>query len=249
MKIATSTVSYEGYGDSAAFESQFAAFKEALEKAKREGVQLLCLPGGYFWVKSDAEFKNAQNRVVQEARRTGIAIAVGIDYSQTEKSKKEKTRSPSSESLVRTKALPSFAVAWSPRQHKKSWRQRSVNSKDQRLVSEQDCKKPQVLRVSGRPIEILTCGELFNECIRDSIIARHPSAVVGLSHIGKGFRANRSLQSLARKGMYTFCCTHANLKGAMKRAFAPGGRKISTRRIDFLTTGEPRIEMKSWAVI
>jgi hypothetical protein len=247
MRIATTTVSYEGYGDSAAFESLFAAFKEALENAKGERVQVLCLPGGYFWVKSKAEFKRAQSRIVEEARRARIAVAVGMDYSQRKKSKK-KTRSPDTEYLVHTQTLPSFALAWSPRQYRQIWRQRSVNSQDQRLVHEENCRRPQTLRVSGRKIEILTCGELFNKCIRESIIERHPRAVVDLSHIGKGFRADRSLKLLASKGMYALCCTHADMKGAMKRAFAPGGRKISTRQTDAVTTNEPRIEMKTWQI-
>jgi hypothetical protein len=242
MKIATSTVSCEGFGDSAAFESRFAAFKEALEKAKGEGVQLLCLPGGYFCAKPGAEFKKAKNRIVQEAKRTGIAVAVGIDYPQGKRKKFKKNKTPRS-------MRPSFAVTWNPQQRERSWRQRSMNSEDQWCVSEEDCRRPQTLTVSGRRIEILACGELFNERIRKSIIERHPRAVVDLSHRGQGLRADPSLKLLARQRMYTFCCTHANIKGAMKRAFAPGGHKKSTRKTDSLTTGKPRIEMKMWSQI
>jgi hypothetical protein len=247
MKIAITTVSKDGFGDSTAFESRFERFKEALEQVRGEGVQLLCLPGGYFCVKSEAELKEAKSRIVQEAKRAGIAVAVGIDCSQEKNSNKKQTTSPDTEHLVRTQTLPSFVATWSPK-HEHIWRQRSVNSKDQWCVPEKVCKRPQTLHVSGKKIEILACGELFNERIRNSIVAGHPSAVVDLSHDGKGFRADHSLRLLAHKGMYTFCCTHANMKGAIKRGFAPNEDKISTSKTDFVIAGEPRIEMKVWEI-
>ena len=239
MKIATTTVSREGFGDSAAFESRFAAYLEALEKAKANGHQLLCLPGGYFCVGSEAEVEAAKSRIVQEAKRTGIAVAVGIDYPPT---------NPDTDYLVQTRALTSFAVTWSPEQDEPSWRQRSTNSKNQKFPSGEICAQPQTLLVAGKEIEILSCGELFNERIRNSVIARHPDAVVDLSHNGKGFRAERSLKLLAENDMYSFCSTHATKKGAKKRGFAPGAHKLSTRETDCVTTGVPRIEIKGWEI-
>ena len=238
MRIAITTVSKEGI----TLDSRFAAFKEALKTAKSEEVQLLCLPGGYFCAKSEAQVKKTESRVVQEAKRAGVAVAVGIDRSQRETPKKQKASRSSSQ-------YQSFAVAWSPRQHKpERWPQRSSNTTNQWSVSDEDCKRPQTLPVAGEGIEVLACGELFNERIRNSVIARHPYAVVDLSHDGKGFRADRSLMLLAENGMYAFCSTHADMKSAMKRGFAPGGRKISTRETDSIITGEPRIEMKIWEV-
>jgi hypothetical protein len=181
MKIAITTVSKEGFGDSAAFESRFVRFKKALEQAKAEGVQLLCLPGGYFCVNSETKLGEAESLIVQEAKRAGVAVALGIDYSQEKEFRTKKKVSPDTEHLVRTQALPSFVVTWTPEQDKQSWRQRSVNSTDQWCVSEEDCKRPQTLRVSGKEIEILSCGELFNERIRNSIVARRPIAVADLS--------------------------------------------------------------------
>jgi len=244
MKIVTTTVSKDGYRDPTAFEFRFAAFKEALELAKGEGIQLLCLPGGYFCVASDAEREKAESQIVEAAKAAGIAVAVGIDCSQQKLPNKGKATTPDTSFLVQTKALPSFAMTWSPQQEKQIWRQRSTTGRDQRLVSDEDCVRPQTLRVSGENIEILACGELFNERIRNSIIAGHPDAVVDLSHDGQGFRADHSMKLLARQGMHTFCCTHANKKGAMKRAFAPGGGKTSTPEADSVITGKPRIEMK-----
>jgi hypothetical protein len=243
MKIATTTVSKEGFGDPTAFESRFAAFKEALEKAKEQGVHLLCLPGGYFCVKSDGERKNAESRIVQAAKQARVAVAIGIDRSQGRKSKKRKF----SKSNIQ---YQSFAVAWSPRQRKlKSWPQRSSDTTDQRDVPEKDCKRSQTLSVAGKRFEVLACGELFNERIKESVIEeRKPYALVDLSHDGKGFRADHSLRLLARKGMHTFCCTHANMEGAMKRGFAPGGRKISTRKTDSVIATSPRIEIKIWEI-
>jgi hypothetical protein len=237
MKIVTTTVSKEGF----ALKSRFAAFKEALEKAKNEGVQLLCLPGGYFCVKSETEFKHAESRIVQEAKSAGIAVAVGIDRFQGAKSKKKKgTPIPYTE--------PSFVVTWSPQQRKQRWRQRSSTRKDQRFISDKDCARSQTLSVSGRKVEILACGEIFNKRIRNNIIDRHPFALIDLGHEGKGFRVDPSLKLLARNDMHTFCCTHANVKDATKRAFAPGGDKKSISATDFCTTGEPRIEMKLWKI-
>jgi hypothetical protein len=241
MKIATTSVSKDG----SAFESRFEAFKEALEWAKGKGVQLLCLPGGYFQAKSKAEMEKIERGIVQEAKCARIAVAVGIDSSQGRKSKKKnKNKAP------RPYTEPSFAVTWSPQQRKQRWRQRSSTSKDQRFPSDEVCARPQTLAVAGKEIEVLACGELFNKRIRDSIIGRQrrPEALVDLSHDGKGFRADRSMRLLSQNGMYTFCSTHANLKGAMKRAFFPGGHKRRIRKPDSITTSEPRIEIKIWKI-
>jgi hypothetical protein len=232
MRIATNTVSKEGFGDPTAFESRFAAFKEALEKAKEQGVQLLCLPGGYFCVKSDAEHKRAESRIVQAAKPTGVAVAIGIDRSQGRKSKKKK----SSKSNIQ---YQSFALAWSPRQQKpETWPQRSSDTTDQWDVPDKDCKRSQTFPVAGKRIEVLACGELFNQRIKKSVVKRKPSALVDLSHDGQGFRADHSLKLLARKGMHTFCCTHANKPSAIKKAFAPGGRRRSTGKPATLLHGD-----------
>ncbi|MGD0545525.1 MAG: hypothetical protein ABSB65_14040 [Candidatus Acidiferrales bacterium] len=232
MKIATTTVSKEGSSD-----ARFAAFKEALERAKREEARLLCLPGGYFCVRSDSERKKVESRIVQAAKQAGVAVALGIDRSKGRRTNKKKTSKSNTD-------YQSFAIAWSRLQKPETWPQRSSNTTDQWDVPEKDCNRPQTLSVAGKRIEVLACGELFNERIRNSIIDRHPDAVVDLSHDGRGFRADHSMKLLARQGMYTFCCTHANKKGAMKRAFAPGGRKTSTPEANSVITGKPRIEMK-----
>lgn len=245
MKIATSTVSRNGFGNPAYFEANLQALRKLLAEAKGKGVQLVCLPGGYFSVNSEAQLNEAANRIVAEARKEKIAVAVGIDCVDGQNANKKNKGGTDIDSLVRKEKLPSFAVAWTPQQGKiEKWRQRSTTSKNQSFAPAKSCARPQALRVAGKRIEILMCGDLFNKLIRKAVRDRQPTALVDLSHVGQGFRPDHALRSLAQEGLYAFCCTHANAKGAMKRAYAPGGTKISSRAVDVLIAGLPRIELK-----
>jgi hypothetical protein len=205
MRIATSTVSFDGYRNpaTASFEATLETLRETLDEAKHKGVQLLCLPGGYFTVKSEAQLKKAAKRIVAEARKAHIAVAVGVDCADKQSTKRKSKRQPNRDNLIRKGKLPLFAVAWSPEQSKQeTWRQRSVTSKDQWLAPAKSCSEPRTLRVAGKKIEILMCGELFNERIRDGVIRRKPTALVDLSHNGQGFRPDHALRSLAQAGLH-----------------------------------------------
>lgn len=250
MKIATSTVSREGYGDFSKFRLRWEAFKTALRDSKSKGVELLCLPGGYFGVISPAQFETVENDITREAEKERISVAVGIDCTEGHSSGRKTKARPDWDRLVKLEKLPSFAALWAPKQQV-SWRQRSVTRRDQWLAPEKACRRSQTLLISDKRIEIITCGDIFNKRIQDAILTRSPklNAVVDLSHDGKGFRADSALERLAREGKaYSFCCTHADMKGAMKRAFEPGGRKISTRATDVLIPGPPRIEIRIWSI-
>jgi hypothetical protein len=239
VRVATSTVSRHGYQKPTHFDESLRTLTDLLSVAKIGGVQLACLPAGYFCIKSESGLNEAKNRIVSEARTAQIAIAVGIDCVERQ--------STDIDTLVRTQSLPSFGLAWCPEEDKiNEWRQRSTTSSNQWDVPESVCERSQTFRVADKEVEILMCGELFNERIRKAVTRRRPFAIVDLSHDGRGFRPDRALELLAQRQTYSFCCTHANAKDAMKRAFAPGGRKISSRETDFFTEGKPRIEMKVW---
>ena len=75
--------------------------------------KLLCLPGGYFAVKSTAHFKKVESDIKRAAKKECIATAVGIDYVLGRRTSKRKTKSrPNWDRLVKTQQMPAFAVLW-----------------------------------------------------------------------------------------------------------------------------------------
>jgi len=227
------------------------------------GVELVTLPGGFFVARSSAERDALAKRISSEAARRGIAVAVGIDVKQEQQSVKGQgkkltaTDKKRHEKVIREQTLPSFVVCWSRQSRSHCWRQRSTSSKDQVCVPAQACVRKQSILVNNRSVEVLACGEIFNERIRKAIIDRRPrvKAVVDLAHDGKGLRINPALRRFGECGITSLCSAHVSLKGAMKRGFNHRGMDISSRDSDIniprnskMIPHAPRIEAKIYEV-
>lgn len=224
MRLATSTVSWEGYREPTSNNERLKVLPHLLGRLSSIGVELLCLPAGYCCVQSRKSLNELSNRIAGIAAREDIALAVGIDL--VKQQRKQRRKQDQAEA---------FSVAWSPDEGRtEPWDQRSVDSEDQWDVSDLLCNRAQTLRVGVARIEILTCGEIFNSRIRGAVLARRPRphALVDLGHTGVGFRIDKSLENIADEGIPSFCSVHVGQKKAMKRAYAAGGQRISSRSFD-----------------
>ncbi len=137
MKLATTSVSLEGYREPTSNNERLKVLPHLLRKLSSMGVELLCLPAGYFCVQSRKSLKELSNRIARIAAREGISLAVGIDLVKQQRKQRRK----------QDQAEP-FSVAWSPDEGRREpWDQRSVDSEDQWDVSDLLCKRAQTLHV------------------------------------------------------------------------------------------------------
>ena len=258
MKIATCTVSQEGYEKPSGNNRRLSLLTEVLEYAKRRRISLVCLPAGYLTASSNANRDSLIKKVVKVAKSHGVAIAVGIDVRidvdqrrRSKRSIKKQSRKGSQYSLekVQRGSLPWFAACWSPKENiVHCWRERSSNSNDQWKISDAVCAEARTLPLGKYGVEVLMCGEVFNERIRNSVLSRRKGliAAVDLGHYSEGFRVFAAMKVLARGRLSTLCSVHTKREKAMKYCYLSGGRKKSTRDFDAKFGLEPRIEVKVW---
>jgi len=249
MKFATSTVSRYPSETSARIkenETRIKAFCKGLNELKRKEVAFWALPGGYLFARSQSHFKKLADEIVKEAKKRGIAIAVGIDLD-------EKTSKEDWTEEIKLGKLPWFAVCFTPKSKDYYiWRQRSNTSKNQRATPKEYCLEERVIEIGNKNIEILLCGEIFNKRIRDAAANRNPNAIFDLGHTSAGFRVHSAMKILAKKGIISFCSVHADLFNAMKYCYFPlkneiGYKSYSTRERDIMITNESlTIEIKIW---
>ncbi|MQY54394.1 MAG: hypothetical protein GH149_03760 [Methanosarcinales archaeon] len=194
--------------------------------------------------KTISEKEKFSQAILNEAKKHNVAIAIGIDT--------EIKKNPSSDWLDRIKknTLPWFAISWSPTENiLHSWRQRSVTGRDQKYSSDDACAEERALPISDGRIEVLMCGEIFNERIRKNIVSRKDdlTAVVDLGHISAGFRVWAGMKKLAEGGLTVLCSVHTDGRLGQKYCYTPSG-SMSTRAPDTTFSGPPRLELKAWSL-
>jgi len=258
MRIATGTVGYLGYSDPSKNGMLLALYRRILDRSSLYRVDLVCLPGGYLQVKDDTQKDELAAILVAEAKKRNIAVAVGIDLS----AKRQPPWDHNYENiLIRHYSLPLFAICWTPKQDNVSncWRERSTRHDNASLVPAHALSEERRLPVQDGWVEILMCGEIFNQSIRSNIV-RHKenlNAAIVLGHESRGFRVWNGMKILSKQGLITLCSVHTERKGGMKFRYDPGGVCRSTQDADIvlnadlpakLSRTEPRVELKIWDV-
>jgi len=254
MKIAAGTVSCEGYEKPEDNDNLLDIYQQILHESSEKNVDLLCLPGGYLRARSRKHKDQLAKSLVEKAKNYKIAIAVGVDIGSGKKSKQQKLKK-----IRSSNNFSAFAICWSPYEGNKwyCWKQRSIDSEDWRNVpreDEQTYHEQRSLRLRSKKIEILLCGELFNQIIRNNIINRGSdiAAVVDLVHDLCHFRATGSMKILAKSGFTTLCSGHLKRHFGMKFRYDPnvgdGWICNSSRESDILFDGPPWVELKVWDV-
>jgi hypothetical protein len=162
MRIVAGTVSYEGYGDPSANPTLLGLCSAVLEEARQREAERVCLPGGYLRANGEGDRDVLANAVVAEAKKHGMAVALGIDIA-------EKKIQMGRKEYIRGYRLPWFAICWSPAERVlHCWRERSANSRDWRIGRRETYEEPRQLRLASGNVEILMCGEIFNPYIRSN---------------------------------------------------------------------------------
>ena len=259
MRIAAGTIGYLGYGDPGKNRMLLDLYCRildcCLDCCSARGADLVCLPAGFFCARNEPEKDKLASALVAEARRHNIAIAVGVDTLDKRLTPEEIP------SRIRSYSLPWFAICWTPKQPDviECWRQRSSTSGDAHEAPVHALSEVRSLPVQDGQVEILTCGEIFNQPIRANIIQRKKNldAVIILGHESRGFRVWNGMKILSKQGLITLCSVHTKRKGIMKFRYGTDGICQSTRDADIilnadpptkLPRAEPRVELKIWDV-
>lgn len=246
MKIATCTVSLDGFGNPKWTDRRLRLLSVVLNKSRELKVDLLCLPGGYLIAKSDSLINEIVDAVCRESKKHKFAIAIGIDR----KNKKKWSKNKLLNKMIKKNILPWFAICWSPNEGMPHlWRERSTTSTNQRECSVSVCAERRTLIVANRYVEVLICGEIFNERIRNNLLSRKDdlTAVVDLGHTSAGFRVWAGMKKLAQGGLTVLCSVHAKKHLARKYCYTRRGCE-STSVPDETFSGPPRLELKVWSL-
>jgi hypothetical protein len=239
MKLANCTVSYDGYNEIGGTEERLNLLEYSVKKAREMNVDIICFPGGYLFGSSEKHLKELAKKISRLADENKIAIVTGVNLKEKDEIKDDIEKTQSS----------SFAVCKVPNSEKYNiWYQRSVTSTDR--IPALVCHENRNIKVSGKSVEVLICGEIFNSHIRDSFIKRKLNVVVDIAHEADGFRVERTMGNISKNDIACFCSIHADMRGAMKRACYPKEIKKSTRNIDILVEKSfgPRIEITLWDI-
>ncbi len=240
FRVATCAVTLDGYGDPKGTALRMTRLLEAASELVRSRVDIFSLPGGYLFASDDAHLATLQEQVKRLAVDRGIDLLVGIDTAL-------KNTHPDPW-LVHNGKLGAWAVCASRDGRVVTWRQRSITSEDQHLVSGAVCREEHLVRVAPR-VESLICGEIFNGRIRSGLVARRTALVIDQAHIAAGFRVFAAMKILASGGIPSLCSLHADVRGAVKYCYVPGlagWESKSSRAIDLEIGSRPRLEIKIW---
>jgi hypothetical protein len=253
MKFSVSTVSYKGYHKIKNTENRLNLIEKVAKKVLRydDKIKLICFPGGFLYATSEGkQIEEIANRVSRISQNNKIAIICGIDTKPT-----SKVNNPKIDILIKKEKLYSFAI-YTFHNNIEYWRQRSSTSKNQKLISDDLCNENRTINIGNKSIEILLCGEIFNQRIRESIIDRNVNAVIDIAHEGDGFRIDGAMKIFAQNNIPCFCSVHVEKINAIKKAYFPennenGWRKESTCIPDIIVEkaeNSPRIEIKVWRI-
>jgi hypothetical protein len=244
VKVAITTVGSKSPEDAAKNEDRLKAGKEAMEKAKPLGAEILVLPAGFFVCGDSKSRQRIAYKLIDEARSLDIALIFGVDDNSWPQA---------------------YGYAWSPLDNiAYSWEQRSStrrwNSRNEQPIALTDYQwdaklksydEVRLLAIKSGIVGILLCGELFNDRIKNSLIKINPKIVVDLIHRGQGFRSTAAMRMLCHYGIASACSAHVEMNNAMKRCYIPSKgdeRNVSTRDSDEIVKGPPRIELKLFDV-
>ena len=248
MKIAATTVGTKGPETPAQNQQRLEAARQALMAAKELDADVLVLPGGYFKTYDHRSRDDIAKSLMNEAMKLGLAVVFGIDVDSTEPSNSG-TKGKKQQSSTQWSLFPMYVYAWSPTDNKElCWQQRSIFAikRQEPLINAYDEFRP--VKIGAETLAVLSCGEIFNEHIRDALRNHKPKpkVVADSGHKGRGFRVHDGMEPLAEgeQGIASMCSLHVQGHNAKKRYCIPGKGYDSTDCTDKTVNGPPRIEIK-----
>ena len=243
MRLATTTVSYEGYADEAWNGKRLSVAERAVGKAAELGAHVLVLPGGFFATRTSKARHSIATSLINIAKREKVAVIFGVNQDV-------KNLSTDYRPEIKRGTLPFYAYVWSPTDEgpPHPWNQRSTNRENQGEAPEGLCRDVRLLKIEDETVAVLICGEIFNQRIRYALAdyRPRPKVVVDVAHTGHRFRVERGMEKIAEQGLSSVCSVHVQCEFAKKRCYVAGKGHASTTTYDAWLFGPPRIELKLW---
>ena len=167
--------------------------------------KLLIIPAGFLTAKSEGAVVYQVAEVAKLAEKARLAIIGGVDVYATELSKRASESGERIAELVSRGRLPYFGFAVGRVTLRKDcrhpWRQTSTTSKNAKRVADADLPgADRLVRVAGRQVGVLICGELFNGRARRQMAQLRADLVVDLGHQGMSQGLIPAMRNLATEG-------------------------------------------------
>jgi hypothetical protein len=199
LRVCTTTVTTDGRAEWKSNDERVAWARELIATYAHI-IDLLVLPAGYLRSRSEGEVREVAAPIIDAARKTKIAVILGVDSQDA----------PATVEKVRRSALPYFLVAWSPRTPRPIvWRQRSTTSADAREAPDATAREPRLLPIKRARVAAVACGEIFSASIRKLVREHVPDLAVLAAHTASGARHWAAQRSLARLGVPSLRSVHA----------------------------------------
>ena len=167
MRFVQAVVSAAGFREPSWNPRRMKLLEALLRVVTQEDANLLVLPGGFLTAKSEGAVVYQVAAVAKLAEDAGLAIIGGVDVYATEISKRVAESGQRIADLISSRRLPYFGFAVGRvalgNDCVHPWRQTSTSGKNSEQVSEADVPGAgRLVRIAGRQVGVLICGELFN---------------------------------------------------------------------------------------
>ncbi len=173
------------------------AAAKGLISARPNDSELVVLPAGFLEARSEAQVREVAAPVIDAARAANVAVILGVDAAGRGSAKKG--------------SLPYFLVGWSPGLRRAAvWRQRSETSADARDAPPAALAEARALRVAGRSVAPIACGEVFSPAVRERVAEMKPHVAVLAAHSARGARHWAGQRCLAKLGVRSVRAVHAS---------------------------------------
>ncbi len=184
--------------------------------ASENNISCLCLPAGFFLLKSLSEHKKFLSDTTRLAFEHGVSFVLGIDEDRP--ILRRRPNSPAFLEAVRNQSIPSYLYIYNAMMDEVSIsHQRSSTPTHAylKLVPDGDMLSPRMLELGDCKLQLIHCGEMYDDRVFSSNM---PKAGVVVGHKCMP-RLTRSLRGKAKKGFSLINTEHRFQSGGMLFCF------------------------------
>jgi hypothetical protein len=199
MRLIQTLFSSGGFRNPASNQYRLSLIAELIRAIELEQPELLVLPAGVLTARNEAELDGCIGAIASIARPASLAIVGGVDVAGASKKHADKA-GVDIDDLVRSGRLPFFGfVIGATTAEATVWRQTSTTNGNSTSVDPQAIPgDDRVVKVAGRRVGVLICGELFSRLARERFATTRPDTIIDLGHCGMGQGLIPAMKSLAR---------------------------------------------------
>jgi hypothetical protein len=193
--MASMYVSVTGFRDKRWNKRRIAHALQVMQAMTELGVELVVFPAGYVTAETEADTADLLEPLFEYACRKSLGFVLGVDLASACDMADNKENV---DTHLQNHSLPCLQYAYCPdTQSSQVWRQRSCTSLQARnlVASKWLIEAPRFITVKGHRIELVLCGEIYDERLGEAIEKRKPELCVVTGHKGMP-RFFRTLQRL-----------------------------------------------------